>query len=78
MTRFPTVYKKPDPKAAAPAAADKAGDAAKGAADKAGNAANEAAGKAKEGKKVYTHSSKEASQVVGKVQRGHHPASVMV
>ncbi|CAH0398678.1 unnamed protein product [Chilo suppressalis] len=28
--------------------------------------------------KVYAHSSKEAAQVVGKVQRGHHPASVMV
>ncbi|XP_045536677.1 uncharacterized protein LOC123721594 [Papilio machaon] len=27
---------------------------------------------------VYAHSSKEAAQVVGKVKRGHHPASVMV
>ncbi|CAH2103495.1 unnamed protein product [Euphydryas editha] len=32
----------------------------------------------KQNDKVYAHSSKEAAQVVGKVQRGHHPASVMV
>ena len=27
---------------------------------------------------MYAHGSKEAAQVVGKVQRGHHPASVIV
>lgn len=32
----------------------------------------------KQNDRVYAHSSKEASQVVERVQRGHHPASVMV
>ncbi|RVE47053.1 hypothetical protein evm_008335 [Chilo suppressalis] len=32
----------------------------------------------KQNDKVYAHISKEAAQVVGKAQRGHHPASVMI
>lgn len=32
----------------------------------------------KQNDKVYARSSKEASAIIGKVQRGHHPASVMV
>lgn len=32
----------------------------------------------KQNDRVYAHSSKEASEVVAKVQRGHHPAYVMV
>lgn len=27
---------------------------------------------------MYAHSSKEAAQLVGKLQRGHHPASMMI
>ena len=32
----------------------------------------------KQNDKIYAHSSRDASQVVPKVQRGHHPSSVMV
>lgn len=32
----------------------------------------------KQNDRVYAHSSREAAEVVGRVQRGHHPASVMV